>query len=91
MGFDIRIVRQQIAKHIRFPRRKADGSTILAVFNLNFDPLKVPDIRCAVKPGKTEILGADGVWCKAETSYPGDVLTVNIGLQCYEAVVLKLR
>ena len=72
-------------------RRKADGSTILAVFNLNFDPLKVPDIRCAVKPGKTEILGADGVWCKAETSYPGDVLTVNIGLQCYEAVVLKLR
>jgi len=72
-------------------RRKADGSTILAVFNLNFDPLKQLNIRCASKPGKTEILGADGVWREAETSYAGDVLTVNIGLQCYEVVILKIR
>ena len=32
----------------------------MAVYNLNFDPLKKLEIRCAAKPAKTEILGADG-------------------------------
>ena len=72
-------------------RKKTDGSNILAVFNLNFDPLKQLDIRCAVQPEKTELLGADGVWREAQTAFAGDVLTVKTALQCYELAVLKIR
>ena len=72
-------------------RRKADGSLIMAVYNLNFDPLKKLEIRCAAKPAKMEILGADGIWREAETAFSGEVLTVKTDLHCYELAVLKLR
>ncbi len=71
-------------------RRKTDGSLIMAVYNLNFDPLKQLEIRCAAAPAKTEILGADGIWREAETAFSGEVLTVKTDLHCYELVVLKL-
>ena len=72
-------------------RTKKDGSTVLAVYNLNFDPLKQLDIRCASAPEKVEILGNDGVWQPVGTEFSGDVLTVRKRMECYETVVLKIR
>ncbi|MBQ9337815.1 MAG: hypothetical protein IJS14_11035 [Lentisphaeria bacterium] len=72
-------------------RRKPDGSAILAVFNLNFDPLKQISIRCAAVPQKVEILANNGVWQPAGTEFSGDVLKVAKPMACYETVILKIR
>ena len=72
-------------------RMKTDGSAVLAVFNLNFDPLKQLDIRCAAAPEKVELLADNGVWQPVETAFSGDVLTVRKRIACYETVVLKIR
>ena len=72
-------------------RQEKDGSQILAVFNLCFDPLKKIRIRWDGEPAEVKLLEPDGVWHAVPHTSAGNELTVEKPMQCYETVILRIR
>ena len=68
----------------------ADGSTMLAAFNLNFDPMESIDLRTAKPLESVQILGADGTWQPIEWSADGPVSQIETRLETYGVAILKL-
>lgn len=71
-------------------RKCPDGSRLLAVFNLNADPLETLDIRCAKLPAKVRVLGTDGLWKETPFQTKGNVISLRHPLDYTESVFIKL-
>lgn len=71
-------------------REKANGETLMAVYNINFDRLDPISIRCA-KPSSVEFLAPSGEWKKLEFSYENGIALLSYGLECLEGVILKIK
>jgi hypothetical protein len=69
--------------------RRPTGETLLAVFNLNYDPLMTIDLRVSGAPA-VSVLGGDGIWRMAETRQAEGFLRVLQTLPCYGTLVLRL-
>ena len=69
--------------------RRPTGEVLLAVFNLNYDPLTTIDLRVLGAPA-VSVLGGDGIWRLAETRRAEGVLRVLQPLPCYGTAVLRL-
>jgi hypothetical protein len=69
--------------------RRPTGETLLAVFNLNYDPLTTIDLRVSGAPA-VSVLGGDGIWRLAETRQTEGILRVLQTLPCYGTLVLRL-
>ncbi len=65
----------------------ADGSTVLAVFNLSFDPQEGIGLCGGLEFSTVEQLAPDGSWITA----PLNGKTVDITLHTFENVLLRLR
>ena len=68
-----------------------DGSTLLAVFNLNFDPLEPFVLRTAKPLESVKILGECGTWQPVEWISDGTVSQVKYRLETYGVAILKLK
>lgn len=66
--------------------RLADNSTLLAVFNLNFDELENIELKGSLKYDRVEFLSPEGEWMPAPRS--GDM--IDIELRTFDYVLLKL-
>ena len=71
--------------------RTAEQQDILGLFNLGFDPLENPTLRCAKRPEGIEWLAEDGQWHPLTFSWQDDFATLPICLECYEMAALKVR
>jgi hypothetical protein len=71
-------------------REYEDSSILCEVCNINFDPLKVIELRCAKTPEKIEYLAGDGTWKSADFTVENETVKVNYPLNCYELVIFKL-
>ena len=69
--------------------RKQDGDVLMAVFNLNFEPMSSIELRVKGKP-EISLLGGDGNWSKADVEQMEGGLNIRYGVPCYGVVVLKL-
>lgn len=69
----------------------ADGSTMLAVFNLNFDPLETIDLRTATPLEFVEILAEDGTWQSVQWNAAGSISRIAYRLETYGCAILRLR
>ena len=63
-----------------------DGSTLLAVFNLNFDPQEGIELKGGLNFSSVEKLSPEGKWIPA--SYRDGI--VDLTLHTFEHVILKL-
>ena len=73
-------------------REYEDGSLLAEVCNINFDPLKTIELRCAKTPEKIEYLtGVEGAWQEIPFRVEGDKVFIDYELACYELAVLKIR
>ena len=71
-------------------REYEDSSILCEVCNINFDPLKIIELRCAKTPEKIEYLAGDGTWKSADFTVENETVKVNYPLNCYELVIFKL-
>ena len=69
--------------------RKPDGDVLMAVFNLNFDPMSSIDLRVKGEP-EVSLLGGDGNWNRADVVQMDGVLRIRYGIPCYGVAVLRL-
>lgn len=73
-------------------RKAADGSTLLALFNLGYDPLESVRLRVPSAVTSVRRLDAHGVWQPvAFTAKSGEIDVKTGRLASSEAVVLKVR
>ncbi|MBR6371810.1 MAG: hypothetical protein IKS20_01370, partial [Victivallales bacterium] len=63
---------------------------VIGMFNLGFDPLENPSLRCANRPERMEILADDGLWHPLEFSWQNDTALLPLHLECYEMAALKI-
>jgi len=71
-------------------REYEDKSILCEVCNINFDPLKAIDLRCAKTPEKIEYLAGDGTWKNANFTVEGETVKVSYPLSCYELVIFRI-
>ena len=77
-------------------RRAADGSTLFAVFNQNFDPMKTIELRVPDGAAKAvQALGPDGRWHDVRVTPAArdgfKLLSLDLQLPCCGTAVLQLR
>lgn len=70
--------------------RKPDGDVLMAVFNLNIDPMSSIDLRVKGVP-EISLLGGAGNWNRADVVQTEGGLSVRYGIPCYGVAVLRLR
>lgn len=68
----------------------ADGSTMLAVFNLNFDPLESIDLRTVEPLKSVKMLDAGGTWQPIDWFKEGTISRVAHRLETYGVAILQL-
>ena len=68
----------------------AEGETVAAVFNLNFDPLQEIKLHCKTPPESVCMLMPDGTWKKTVFSVSREAVTVSEPLEIYRPLILKL-
>ena len=71
--------------------RGADGALLLAVFNLNFDPLKELDLRLGRTPRRVAVLQGDGEWRSVTFAAAGRQVRVPQELPCYGSAILRIE
>jgi len=69
----------------------ADGALLLAVFNLNYDPMTTIDLRTPTVAHAVEILSPDGAWRAASVAADGHHLRIRHALPCYGTAILRVR
>ncbi len=68
----------------------ADGSILLAVFNLNFDPLESIALRTAKPLEAVKILSTSGTWQSVRWSADGAATQIACRLETYGVAILQL-
>ena len=73
-------------------RQRPDGSTLLAVFNTNFDEMGTIRLRVPYLPASAEVLALDGLWhrVEAKSTVPNE-LELPVCLPCAHCCVIALR
>ncbi|MBR2838108.1 MAG: glycoside hydrolase family 16 protein [Kiritimatiellae bacterium] len=71
-------------------RRCADGSTLLAVFNTNFDEMETVRLRAPYAPKAVEVLAPDGAWRRVEARATSGEMTLPVRLPCSHASILRM-
>ena len=72
-------------------RTAGDGSTLLALFNLGFDPLESVRLRVPAAVVSVERLDAHGVWRPVDFAAKAGEVEVKTGrIACCESVILKV-
>ena len=72
-------------------RRAKDGSSLVFVANLNFDPLASVTVSQTKRPTEVLRLSPQGEWRPADWTWADGNLTVGGAMPCYETIVLKVR
>lgn len=70
--------------------RTKDGSLLLCVFNLNFDPMKTINLRLGGNAA-VEVLEGDGIWTCPDKTFAGGLVRVARSVPCYGTAVLRIR
>lgn len=70
--------------------RTSKQEDVVGMFNLGFDPLENPSLRCAHKPERMERLADDGLWHPLEFSWQDNAALLPLHLECYEMAALKI-
>lgn len=79
------------AQNVTVITREYDNGALLAeVCNINFDPMKSIELRCAKTPEKVEYLAGDGSWHDACCTIEGEKVKLEYKLDCYELVILRI-
>ena len=65
--------------------------TLLAVFNLNYDPMKTIDLRMDGTVGSVERLEGDGSWKPLAFTCEDGLVKVASDLACYGTAILRVR
>ena len=71
-------------------RRCADGSTLLAVFNTNFDEMETIRLRAPRAPKSAEVLASDGTWKRIEPKASLGEIELPVRLPCSHACIVRL-
>lgn len=72
-------------------RKKADGTRVVMAENINPDPVERLALNVADIPSSVEVLAGDGEWRPVKFSIEGNLLTCDVSVAFYEAVVLRLK
>ncbi len=72
-------------------RKNPEGEVIMAILNLNFDPVENLSIRCSVKPSAIRYLTPEGKWEKIDFQYTDGVAVTDRSMACYELTILKIK
>ena len=75
---------------VALERRTADGKTLLAVFNTNFDEMETIRLRAPYVPKMVEVLAPGGIWRRVEASVASGEMTLPIRLPCSHACVVRM-
>ena len=75
---------------VALERRFPDGSTLLAVFNTNFDEMDAVRLRAPYVPKKVEVLGHDGSWNLAKANVAHGEMTLPVRLPCAHACIIRI-
>ena len=71
--------------------KASDGATLLAVFNLNYDPLRSIDLKLPGGVGSVETLAGDGSWRPLAFTCEDGLVKVPFDLACYGTAILCVR
>ena len=72
-------------------RKAADGSTLLMVCNLGYDPIEALDIKLN-KAEKIEILSEKGKWNSVDFKrLCPETVSAEVALPCYGVAILKIK
>ena len=73
-------------------KRLADGSHLVAVYNLCFEGMRETSLRLPASVAKVELLGVDGVWRPlAFRRGANGYAAFDVALPCYGVAVFKVR
>ena len=75
---------------VALERRTADGKTLLAVFNTNFDEMETIRLRAPYAPKTVEVLAPGGIWRRVEASVASCEMTLPIRLPCSHVNILRM-
>ena len=75
---------------VALERRTADGKTLLAVFNTNFDEMETIRLRAPYEPEMVEVLAPGGIWRRVEARVASGEMTLPIRLPCSRANILRM-
>lgn len=71
-------------------REDKAGDTILAVCNVNFEPVENLALRCAARPGSIKMLTADGKWQNIAFKWQNNTAILPHKMDCYTLSVFKV-
>ena len=75
---------------VALERRTADGKTLLAVFNTNFDEMETVRLKAPYVPREVKVLGLDGVWRSMEANAANGELVVPVRVACSHACIMRM-
>jgi hypothetical protein len=75
---------------VALERRTADGKTLLAVFNTNFDEMETVRLKAPYVPREVKVLGLDGVWRSVEANAANGELVVPVRVACSHACIMRM-
>ena len=70
--------------------KAADGKTLLAVFNTNFDEMETVRLKAPYVPREVKVLGLDGVWRSVEANAANGELVVPVRVACSHACIMRM-
>ena len=75
---------------VALERRTADGKTLLAVFNTNFDEMEAVRLRAPYVPQTVEVLAPGGIWRRVAANAASGELVLPIRLPCSHACIVRM-
>ena len=72
-------------------RRAADGSDLVLLQNLNYDPEREALLRRRVRPSSVEVMDDHGAWRAAAFSWAEGIVTIPGDWPCYGVKFLRLK
>ena len=72
-------------------RRAPDGTVLLLVENLNYDPENVVRLRRAARPASVEAMSDNGIWTAVEYAHADGILSIPCDWPCYDVKVFRIK
>ena len=72
-------------------RRAADGSDLVLLQNLNYDPEKSVLVRRRERPSSVEMMDDGGAWRKCGFTWENGVVAIPSDWPCYGVKMLRFR
>jgi hypothetical protein len=72
-------------------RRAADGSDLVLLQNLNYDPEREVLLRRRVRPSSVEVMDDHGAWRAAAFTWADGLVTIPGDWPCYGVKFLRVR